>query len=53
MMTLMRSSAFETPQIQPVPVLVRRLSNRRGLLGVGLLLTFVVIIPVLVRLNNA
>ena len=52
MMTMIRSSIYETPQSQPIPAFLQRLSTRRGLLGMGLLLTFVVVIPVLVRLNN-
>ena len=52
MMTMIRSSIYENPHSQSAPVLIQRLSTRRGLLGMGLLLTFVVVIPVLVRLNN-
>lgn len=53
MMTMIRSSIYEAPHYQPTPVFLQRLSTRRGVLGMSLLLTFVVIIPVLVRLNNA
>ena len=52
MMTMIRSSIYEPIDSQPAPALLQRLSTRRGLLGLGLLLTFVVIIPVLVRLNH-
>ena len=53
MMTMIRSSIYETLENEAAPVFAQRLSTRRGLIGLGLLLTLVVIIPVLVRLNNA
>ena len=48
MMTMIRSSIYETTDSQAAPVLLQRLSTRRGLLGMGLLVTFVVVIPVIV-----